>query len=246
MSVKLKKILSFNFPKGKVLAGNYQVVQMLGKGLEGEVYLVNEVHTNVIRAVKIFYPHRNPKFSKSKQFIKTLTKLDHCSVVMNYHGFYIIKVKDHKVACVVCEFIEGDTLSDVVDRQKRKRFGHFESLHLLYALVKGLETIHRAGEYHGDLHLDNILIRKFGLSFDIKIIDFLHWGDSKKDNRDEDIIKTIRIFYDVLGGQKVYSKLPYPIKYIIKGLKRGNILQEFKTMTHLRSHLESLEWDHEF
>ena len=165
---------------------------------------------------------------------------------MNYHSFDFLKIQNHKVACIVCEFIEGEILSVVVNRQKGKRLGSFEALHLLHSLVKGLESIHLAGEYHGDLHLDNIIIRKFSLSFDIKIIDFLHWGDSKKDNRDEDIIKTIRIFYDVLGGSKHYAKFPYPIKHIIKGLKRNLILKEFKTMTHLRVHLENLEWDHEF
>lgn len=54
------------------------------------------------------------------------------------------------------------------------------------------------GEYHGDLHVDNIMIKRFGLGFDLKVIDMHHWGDSKKDNRDEDIVKIIHLFYEVL------------------------------------------------
>ena len=109
-------------------------------------------------------------------------------------------------------------------------------------MVRGLEFIHANREYHGDLHTENIIIKKFGLEFDIKIIDFHHWGDSKKDNQDEDIIKTIRLFYDILGGQKYYKKLPPSIKYIICGLKRNLILSRFKTMTQLKSHLELMDW----
>lgn len=143
---------------------------------------------------------------------------------------------------IVCEFVEGEMLSGLVSKQRGKKLDVFPAIHLLYSLAQGLEYIHLGGEYHGDLHTDNIIIKRFGLEFDIKIIDFHHWGDSKKDNRDEDIIKTIRIFYDILGGQKVYSKLPPSLKYIICGLKRNLILSRFKTITHLRNHLELMDW----
>ena len=83
---------------------------------------------------------------------------------------------------------------------------------ILYSIVLGVESIHIEGEYHGDLHTENIIIRKFGLEFDLKIIDLHHWGDSIKDNREEDIVKIIRIFYDILGGQKSYAKLPPSLK----------------------------------
>ena len=237
-----KPVIEFNIAPGKVLNGRYQVLELLGAGYEGEVYKVSELNTKRTRAIKIFYPHRNKNFKVSVRNSQKLDKLSDCPIVINYHAHETVRVKGNKVAMIVCEFVEGEILSGLVNKQRGKKLGVFPAIHLLYSLVTGLEYIHISGEYHGDLHTDNIIIKKFGLEFDIKIIDFHHWGDSKKDNRDEDIIKTIRIFYDILGGQKVYSKLPASLKYIICGLKRSLILERFKTVTHLRSHLEQMDW----
>lgn len=241
----MKKTLSindFDFKPGRNLCGRYNVVSKLGGGYEGEVYQVQEVHTGIMRAAKLFYPQRNEKFKVSTRYAKKLNKLSNCPIVMNYHGQEIIHIKGHKVACLISEFIEGESLSGFLKRHRGGRIGVFQGLHLLYALVLGVESIHLSGEYHGDLHVENIIIKRAGLGFDLTVIDMHHWGDSKKDNREEDIIKLINLFYECLGGQKTYKNHPQGIKHIIKGLKRSLILQEFKTISHLRVHLETLDW----
>lgn len=237
-----KRIEEYNFSKGRTLGGRYTIMEKLGAGWEGEVYKVQELHTGIMRAAKLFYPHRNEKLKVSTRYAKKLNKLSNCPIVMNYHTQEILTIKGHKVACLVSEFIEGEILSEFVKRHRGGRVGYFQGLHLLYALALGVESIHINGEYHGDLHLDNIIIRRAGLGFDLKVIDMHHWGDSKKDNRDEDIIKMIHMFYECLGGAKTYKNHPREIKDIIKGLKRGLILGEFKTVSHLRVHLETLNW----
>lgn len=236
------RIEAFDFKPGRTLGGRYTVVEKLGAGWEGEVYKVQEVHTGIWRAAKLFYPQRNNKLKVSTRYAKKLNKLASCPIVMNYHSQEVLPIKGHKIACLVSEFIEGEILSEFVKRHRGGRIGVFQALHLLYALALGVESIHINGEYHGDLHLDNIIIKRAGLGFDLKVIDMHHWGDSKKDNRDEDIIKMIHMFYECLGGQKTYKGHPQEIKDIIKGLKRGLILQEFKTVSHLRVHLETLNW----
>lgn len=240
----MKKITSFDFQPGRRLAGKYVVQQKLGAGWEGEVYQVVELHTNIVRAAKLFYPHRNVKHKTSTRFAKKLHKLSDCSIVMNYHTQEVLRIKGEQIICLICEFIEGEMLSSILDRQRQKRLPDFQALHLLYALAKGIESIHLFGEYHGDLHTDNIMVRRYGLGFDIKVIDLHHWGDSKKDNRDEDIVKMIRVFYDALGGEKVYKKQPLAIKSIIKGLKRSLILKEFRTASDLCWYLENLDWEY--
>lgn len=237
-----EKITSFDFRAGRTLGGRYTIVKKLGSGWEGEVYQVQEFHTGIMRAAKLFYPHRNDKLKVSTRYAKKLNKLASCPIVMNYHSQDILPLKGHKVSCLISEFIEGEILSDFIKRHRGGRIGVFQGLHLLYALALGVESIHLNGEYHGDLHLDNIIIKRAGLGFDLKVIDMHHWGDSKKDNRDEDIIKLIHLFYECLGGKKSYKLHPPGIKHIIKGLKRTLILQEFKTISHLRVHLETLDW----
>lgn len=191
-----QKIESFNLVNGTILAKRFIVVELLGAGYEGEVYKVTELHTNITRAVKLFFPQRNPGFKISARYAKKLEKLRESSIVMDYLSHDIIRLKNQKIACLTSELIEGESLAAFTKKQRGQKLAVFPAIHLLYSIVLGVESIHVEGEYHGDLHTDNIIIRRFGLEFDLKIIDLHHWGDSKKDNRDEDIIKIVRIFYD--------------------------------------------------
>lgn len=227
---------------GKRTSCRYEVVELLGRGSEGEVYKVIEDYTNKERAIKLFYPNRNLGFKVSARYAKKLDKLKSSPIVMDYLSHEIVHLNGKRIACLVSEYLEGEILGDFVLKHRGNRLGVFPAIHLLYAIVLGVESIHLNGEYHGDLHTDNIIIRHFGLRFDLKIIDLHHWGDSKKDNREEDIVKVIRIFYDILGGAKSYSKHPPSLKYILCGLKRNLILKRYKTITSLRVHLEKMDW----
>ncbi len=238
----MKKVTSFDLTPGGVLANRFSIVKLIGSGSEGEVYKVIETYTNKVRAVKLFFPHRNPRFKISTRYALKLDKLRDSPIVMDYLSYEVLEIGDDQVACLVSEFIDGESLDDFISKQRGRRLGIFPAIHLLYSIVNGVESIHLEGEYHGDLHVENIIIKRFGLEFDLKIIDLHHWGDSKKDNRDEDIVKIIRIFYDILGGPKHYHKLPPSVKYIICGLKRSLILQRFKTISYLKTHLELMDW----
>lgn len=235
-------IENFDLKSGKNIAGRFIVQEKLGAGYEGEVYLVQENHTNKLRAIKIYFPQRNKKFKISTRYATKLEKLRESPIVMDYFSHEIIRLKGERVACLTSEYIEGERLEAFLKKQRGKRLGIFPAIHLLYSMALGVESIHMKGEYHGDLHTDNIIIRRFGLKFDLKIIDLHHWGDSKQDNREEDIIKLIRIFYDILGGKTYYHKLPPSIKYIICGLKRSIILKRFRSISSLRRHLELMDW----
>ena len=232
----------FALEPGRIVGGRYEVLELLGSGFEGEVYKVSESYTNKERAIKLFYPHRNKGFKVSIRYANKLDKLRSSPIVIDYLSHEVIWLKGQRVACLTSELIIGEPLSQFVNRQKGKRLGIFPAIHLLYSIVRGVESIHQKGEYHGDLHVDNIMIRRFGLEFDVKIFDLHHWGDSKKDNRDEDVVKIIRIFYDILGGQAHYHKMSPSIKYIVCGLKRSLILNRFRSISALRTYLEMMDW----
>lgn len=244
MAGKTKNLVvdSFDFVPGRILARKYEVVACLGKGWEGEVYRVVETRTGIERAVKFFYPQRNPKDRAVRFYAKKLHKLRHCPVVIKYHTQDTITYRGQEVSFLVSEYVEGEMLSEFIKRQPGKRLQPFQALHLLHTLVQGIESIHQLHEYHGDLHTDNIIIMRYGLGFELKLVDMYHWGAPSRENLHEDICNLVRIFYDAIGGQKHYAKQPQVVKDICCGLKRSLILARFRTVSELREHIETLEW----
>lgn len=237
-----KSSAQYRFPQGKMLGRHYKVVDYLGHGWEGEVYKVEEVATGILRAAKLFYQHRYQNRNLPHiGYAKKLNRLRSCSIVIQYHHQDMITIKDKPVDFLVSDFVDGIVLSEFIKRQPRKRLLPFEALHLFYALVQGVEQIHFLGEYHGDIHTDNIIVKRKGLTFDVKLIDLLHMGKASKTRIQEDVYNLIDVLYEMLDGNHHYSKLPRHIKKIILGRKSSLISRYFKNAGQLRLFLENLD-----
>jgi len=233
---------SFDIKPGRILARKYEVIEFLGAGWEGEVFLVREHPTDIERAVKLFYPHRNPRDRAANFYARKLHKLRHCPIVNQYHTRETITYRGFPITLLVSEFVEGELLSVFLSRIPGKRLTPFQGLHLLHALTTGIECIHLMKEYHGDLHTDNIIVQRYGLGFDLKLLDFYHCGPAKPENIHEDVVNLVKILYEAVGGRKHYKSQPQEIKAVCRGLKRSLILQKFRSAGQLREHLETLTW----
>tara|TARA_R110002096_G_scaffold78934_11_gene185514 strand:+ start:2240 stop:2953 length:714 start_codon:yes stop_codon:yes gene_type:complete len=232
----------FNLSPGRIISRKFEVISKLGCGWEGEVYKILETGTNIERAAKLFYPERNKNDKTANFYAKQLHKLRECPILIQYHTKETFIFKRKPITVLISEFIEGELLSEFITRFPGKRLSSFQALHLLYAMTKGVEQIHNLGEYHGDLHTENVIINKFGLEFQLKLLDLIFSKESKRESRREDIVDLIKIFYDSFGGAKHYSRQPDAIKYICCGLKPSLILKKFKNVTQLRIHLENMHW----
>ena len=235
-------ISGFNFQPGRLLARKYEVISRLGAGWEGEVFRVRERATGIERAAKFFFPQRNPKDRALCFYATKLHRLRHCPILIQYHTQETMSYRGIPVSFLVSDFVEGELLSGFVARQPGKRLTTFEALHLLHTLAAGIECIHAMGDYHGDLHSDNIIVKRFGLGFDVKLLDMFHWGAPRASNIHHDVCELIRIFYDAMGGAKHYAKQSPEVKEICCGLKRTLILRKFRTAGQLREYLETMEW----
>ena len=233
----------FDIKPGRVLARKYQVIKLLGRGWEGEVFLVREHRTQIERAVKLFYPQRNPGDKIANFYARKLHKLRHCPVAIQYHTHETITYHRHQITLLVSDFVEGELLSDFIARQPGRRLPAFPALHLLHALAEGMECIHAMKEYHGDLHSENIMVQRYGLGFELKLLDFFHWGPSKQENIRDDVVDLVKLLYEAIGGRRYYSRQPPEIKAICCGLKRGLILKKFRTAGQLRNYLENMQWE---
>jgi serine/threonine protein kinase len=236
---RVPRIESFDFEPGRVLAGSYRVESKLGGGWEGEVYRVVERRTGVHRAAKLFFPHRNESDRAVTLYARKLDRLKDCPIVIQYVHSERIRYRTIPITCLVSEYVEGELLAGYVARQRGGRLQPFEAMHLLYALANGLEQVHRHREYHGDLHSENVMVRRRGIFFDVKVVDFFHWGAPTGARFREDVFDLVKLFYDALGGRKHYAKQPPEVKAICRGLRRDLVARSFPTARHLREHLET-------
>lgn len=236
------KFTSFDLTAGRTIAKKYEVLSKLGSGWEGEVYKILETSTKIERAAKLFYPNRNENDKAAKFYAKKLHKLRHCPILIQYHTKERFVFKRTPITVLISEYVEGELLSEYIKKFPGKRLSAYQAIHLLYALTKGIECIHSLNEYHGDLHSDNIIVNKFGLEFDLKLVDLFSAKESKRESRKFDILTLIQVFHESLGGAKHYAKHPDAIKYICCGLKTSLILRKFKTVGQLRRHLEKMSW----
>ena len=242
MATSHKNVDSFRLGPGRVLAGKYEVLSLLGAGWEGEVYKVRERATGVPRAAKLFFPQRNVRDKAARFHATKLHKLRDFPILIQYHTQEKFRFRGHEITFLVSEYVEGQLLSDFLARQPGKRISAFQGLHLLHALAVGLEGVHKMREYHGDLHTDNVIVRRYGISFDLRLLDMFHWGPARAENIHDDVCDLIRIFYDAIGGQKRYASQLPEVKAICCGLKRSLILKKFRSAGQLRQYLETMEW----
>jgi serine/threonine protein kinase len=233
----------FDLKTGDLLSPYYRVLDFLGSGWEGEVYKVEESKTRVIRAAKLFYQKKSHAKKPHIHYAKKLFKLRHCPIVIQYHFHDIVELNEKKVDFLVSDFVDGELLSRYVERQKHKRLLPLEALHLLYALTQGVEQLHFIGEYHGDIHSDNVILKRKGLGFEVHLIDLLHLGPPSKHKIQQDVYDLINIFYEMIGGASGYKKCEDNVKQFVLGRKHNLIRQYFNTAGHLRLYLENLNWD---
>ncbi len=236
------KVDSFDLSPGRVIARKYEVISLLGAGWEGEVYKIREKNTGIERAAKLFFPQRNVRNKTSSFYARKLHKLRHCPIVIQYNTEETIQFRGAAITVLVSEYVEGILLSEFLKQQPGKRISPFQAVHLLHSLVVGIEAVHSLREYHGDLHDENIIVSRYGLRFDLKLLDMFHWTAPKRENIQDDICNLVRIFYDATGGSARYKNQPGEIKDICCGLKRSLILDRFPTTSHLRQHLEMMQW----
>src|SRR3954465_1984448 len=213
------KVKRFDFPPGRTVGGKYVIERPLGSGWEGEGYVITEKLTGIRRAAKFYYPHRDPMGQAAIAYARKLDALRHCPILMQYHHQEVAWGRRRKGPIVISALVEGQKLSEFLVAQKQHALTTFEALHVLYALAKGIAPIHNRGEYHGDIHDDNIMIRRQGINFELKLLDFFDLGRPTRGKIHKDVLNLVEVFHVIVGGRDKYARQPKVVKDIIRGLK---------------------------
>jgi serine/threonine protein kinase len=157
-------------PPDTMLEGKYRIVQPIAEGGMGVVYRAEHILMKKVVAIKRL--HRNlmsldqvvARFEREAQ---AAAKIDHPNVcTVTDCG------KDSLgVFFIVMEFLEGESLQNVLDREKRLPPARLLSIAI--QICAGLDKAHSMGVIHRDLKPENImLIRKEGREDIVKIMDF--------------------------------------------------------------------------
>lgn len=240
------RIESFDFKPGRKLSNNkYEVVSKLGQGWESEVYMLRELKTGIERAAKFFFPHRNVQEKTSTTHAKKLHKLRDCPALVRYFTQETITYRSRPITFLISDYVEGEILSEFMLSQPGHRLPTFEAMHLLYSMAKGLQNVHNVREYHGDLHEDNVIVKRFGIGFEIRILDPYNWGAGNSGVILDDVCNLLKLFYDIIGGARFYSKQPPEVKAMCCGLKRSLISKKFRTAGDLCTYMEKIKWNSE-
>jgi serine/threonine-protein kinase len=166
---------------GKVLLSRYRVVRLLGEGGMGKVYLAEQKMGTATRKVAIKTLHSelggdSQLVARFHRECETVVELGHPNTVQ----FYDFGEMGDGTLFIVMEYIEGESLADVLHR------GPLEPARadrILIQIAGSLHEAHQRGVVHRDLKPDNILLSERGGQQDfVKVLDF---GIAKRNEGDD-------------------------------------------------------------
>lgn len=163
-----------------ILIDNYRIVSVLGKGGMGIVYKAYDTKLDRYVAIKMLNAdtYDFSRFvERFKREAKNQAKLSHPNIVTVY-GF----IEYHDLLGIVMEYVEGESLEKVLERQGR--FNLYDVMYILKQVLLGLGYAHSKGFVHRDIKPSNIILNREGIA---KIMDF---GISKSMFEDQNVTKT--------------------------------------------------------
>jgi serine/threonine protein kinase len=157
-------------PQPGTQGSRYRLVQKLGRGAMGEVFLMEDTNLDRKVAIKTIRPDvemsSREAIEMRQRFVreaKTAGKLTHPNIVTVYDSFE----GEGGIAYIVMEYVEGDTLANII---KKTRLTVPQVKHVIVNAANGLQHAHDHGVFHRDVKPENIMVSpKTGVT---KLMDF--------------------------------------------------------------------------
>ena len=140
---------------GEILDQRWRIETRIGQGAMGSVFRGRDMKANKIVAIKILAPEhcRKPKVvARFEREAEKMTSLRHTNIVA-FHGWGRRGV----LPFIVMEFLEGLTLSDVLEKHGGK-IGINETVAIVKQIALGLAFLHSNGLVHRDIKPQNVFL----------------------------------------------------------------------------------------
>ncbi len=152
-------------PIGHVLAGRYEIQQLVGVGAMGTVYRAHDRDLTEMVAVKVLRPELlsdRTLLERFKAEVRLARRISHPAVVRTHDlgesgGMYYLTM----------EYVEGLTARELLD--SRGRLAAPAVIALAAQLARALEAAHAQGVIHRDIKPQNLLLDSQGA---LKVMDF--------------------------------------------------------------------------
>ena len=143
--------------------GKYEIIEWLGGGRFGDVFLARDTIIDKNFALKISRMRRE-EIAVLKDEARLLASLNHPNVVR----FYNVDFIDNKFVLVM-EYIDGKNLRDIITESG---ISINQAITIMIQMTNGLVYAHSHNVLHRDLKPENILIAARDDAHAIKITDF--------------------------------------------------------------------------
>lgn len=177
---------------------HYRIIEKLGEGGMGVVYLAEDLHLARQVAIKFLTSTDHHYRARFIREARAVSRLNHPNIAM-VHDY---GETEQNQPFIVMEYVKGKSLSDLLDQGLTLR----RSVEIVSAIAEALGEAHEHGIVHRDIKPSNVIVSDRG---HVKVLDFglvKHFSDSTSSGVDLDA-KTIfstQTRSDVIVGTPLY------------------------------------------
>src|SRR5579862_2762700 len=220
---------------GDVMAGRYEILQLLGEGGMGAVYKARDRELDRFVAIKLIRRELSANPAIVARFKQELL-LSHQVTHKNVIRIYDLGDSDG-IKFITMEFVEGEDLRSLILEQKK--FSPKEAVEIIQQVCRALEVAHGVGIIHRDLKPQNvmrdkngrILVMDFGMARTLEgdgmtqsgalvgTMEYMSPEQALAKDLDQrsDLFAVGLIFYELLTG-----KMPYKSESVVASLIKRN------------------------
>lgn len=146
------------------IIGSYRVIELLGAGGMGEVYLAEDLRLGRKVALKLLPAHftsQQEQFRRFQQEARVISALNHPNILTVYEFGY-----SESRPFIAAEFIEGKTLREEMSQPASIE----DALRIIEQIANALIAAHTSGIVHRDIKPENIMLRREDAL--VKVLDF--------------------------------------------------------------------------
>ncbi len=155
---------------GKLIDNKYLLAEQIAQGGMGVVYKARHLAMDrdvVVKTMQFNLSQDDVALKRFEQEQKLLAKINHPNIIAAYD----VGMLSEKMPYIVMEYVEGETLAELIKRKGRLPLQVAASILIL--VCQGLQYVHELNIVHRDLKPENILILSDDKRVDwVKVLDF--------------------------------------------------------------------------